>query len=107
MTDNQKKLVFEYCGWCVNQTYLTPPDIRCHPLDGSDMVEAVKIMKSREIDFPVFWYFSMQDYELKMSGKEKGYDYQFASWLFNPENFFSLMGEWLEVGKWDNSRYLY
>ena len=85
MTDNQKKLVFEYCG----KTFIN--------FDGNDMVEAIKIMKCNGDDYSVFWYFSMQDYELKMSGKEKGYDYQFASWLFNPENFFHLMGEWLEV----------
>ena len=101
MTDNQKKLVFEYCGW--EQKYegnFFPIGTLhvFHSLDGNDMVEAVKIMESKK-DWRAFYYETKANY---MADVSHGFfdEYFFVQWLFgSPENFFSLMGEWLEVRK--------
>jgi hypothetical protein len=102
MTDNQKKLVFEYCGW--EQKYegnFFPIGTLhiFHPLDGNNMVEAIKKIQEKG-DMDSFDTFVFKK-EIRMKIDIAGFKYsQFIPMVFgNPENFFSLMGEWLEVGK--------
>ncbi|MFA5340260.1 MAG: hypothetical protein WC332_00645 [Clostridia bacterium] len=106
MTDNQKKLIFEYCGWCQHEwdrnnpynddickicgkLYFTVKDD--HLLDGNDILEAVKIMESKG-DWGKFYAFYN-----KIGSRPVVLIDRFIPYLL--QNFFPLMAEWLEVRK--------
>jgi len=98
MTDNQKKLIFEYCGWTEKDFYVwpTPERFFIRGLNGNDMVEAINKMKENE-DSKKFRRYTYAKFCKEMTAIEF-LKINYEDWLFgNPENFFSLFGEWLEV----------
>ncbi|MDD4390209.1 MAG: hypothetical protein PHW03_05335 [Eubacteriales bacterium] len=95
MTPEQKKLIFDYCGWCetcdIQPTCTNYDRLECrHTLDGNDMVAAMnKIVENCE------W----GDFERKvvLSYMQTEYNQQLIPWLMQPDRFFELMSKWLEV----------
>jgi hypothetical protein len=89
MTDQDKKRIFEYCGW--RYTDFKPiqavNDID-HPLNGNDIREVVKIMEKRG-ELQAFEYFASDKWN-EINPKERAFSYTL-------QNFFSLMAQWLEV----------
>lgn len=109
MTDEDKKLVFEYMWWkmpcdgneanrfaCLTEGGLTC--IKCefyHPLDGNDMVAAMnQMVEKREWD--KFAYLVKINLPYEVSFIE-----DIIHWIMQPARFFELMGKWLkEKEKW-------
>lgn len=87
MTDEDKKLIFEYMGW----NFID----KCR-LDGNDMVEAMNKMVEKG-EWDGFSYFAYHD-----KGDWKQYDKNtrkvFIPWLLQPNRFFELLSEALEKG---------
>jgi hypothetical protein len=87
MTNEQKKKVFEYMGWYMSE------DTIYKILNAADMVAAINKMGQNDNE----WICFLGDCQF---AKAKSDDWikPFIVWLCgNPERFFSLMGEWLEV----------
>jgi hypothetical protein len=92
MTNSEKKLIFNYCGWgdvvdCPNPW---------HKLDGNDILEAVKIMESNG-DWEKFCNFISEKEETGGLVDEYGllsFCFENIPYLF--QNFFPLMAEWLK-----------
>jgi len=103
MTDEDKKLVFEYMGWCQHKyaasgkLWGTGICIRCkdplpkeHPLDGNDMVTAMnKIVEKQEWD--KFAYLVKINLPYEVSFIE-----DIIYWIMQPARFFELMSSWLK-----------
>lgn len=109
MTNEDKKLVFEYMGWCFHRyaksglLWGTGICVKCkdprpkeHPLDGNDMVAAINKMEAlREWDS--FYWSSWGLYEEISTVPNRGSYSLFTRWLMQPARFFELMAKWLEV----------
>jgi GT2 family glycosyltransferase len=94
MDNESKRLIFDYCGWnlgikeyCEECDGWVEPN---HPLDGNDILEAVKIMEERG-GFGIFRSFVY-----------------YYNWLATPDryfepyllqNFFTLLAAWLKERK--------
>lgn len=107
MTDEDKKLVFEYCefkqpcnGDCEEDCITEDDKHTCricrfyHPLDGNDMVAAMNKMVDKKE-----WH----SFELYTADNCKR-DYRYVTsiyifWLMQPARFFELMAKWLEEQK--------
>lgn len=116
MTDEDKKLVFEYMGWCQHKyaasgkLWGTGICIRCkdplpreHTLDGNDMVAAMNKMVEKG-DWKDFDSYScrvfVNDNSIKFNLKKETW----ISWLMQPTRFFELMASWLKEKEHENSR---
>ena len=104
MTDQDKKLIFDYCGWCFHQFNTVGKSealdrcILCdslrykaveHPLNVNDVLEAENIMEDRG-DSELFENFSSNIY----IREKKPVSRCFHVYLL--QNFFPLMAEWLK-----------
>jgi len=102
MTNEEKKLIFEYCGWH-DHTPLFPNSHICehcgfvfegdmlewnHSLNGNDILEAVKIMEEKE-DWDEFTNFIESNFYSHINFSADRFPYLL-------QNFFPLMGEWLK-----------
>jgi len=98
MTDEDKKRIAEYMGWekyppeCMGETVFyrdeTHGDVRW---DANDAALCVQEMQKRG---------EWQDFVQITSKIHKlGFHSEVIAWLFNAENFFSAMSEWLKEGK--------
>ncbi len=91
-----KKLIFEYCGWKIDYEeqphakYGTISPNALHPLDGNDILEAVRIIESKGDEYR-FYDFAQDVWLSNMIGK--------SLFLYLLQNFFELMSQWLEVRK--------
>jgi len=89
MTDEQKKKVFEYMGW----DFYGCSSWQKHPLEGNDMVAAINKIGQNDNE----WICFLGDCQF-VKAKSDDWIKPFIVWLCgNPERFFKLMGEWLEV----------
>lgn len=106
MTDEDKKLVFEYMGWCpktrnfcngkARATFCpTLDDCHQHPLDGIDMVAAMNKMVERG-DWKDFDSYSCRVFVNDNSIKFDLSRETWTSWLMQPARFFELMLSWLK-----------
>lgn len=111
MTEEDKQLIAEYMGWSYHQTddkkwwNIIGKDGATHLLDSNDAALCVQEMQKRGE-----WEYFVGDIEdtlnffaatYKRYHKEHhSYKAVLAAWLFNAENFFKAMSEWLkERGK--------
>ena len=89
MTNEERKLIFDYCGWDGTTTVegyaIDTPE--CRPLDGNDMKEAVRVMEERGELLSFEDFIREKYYEVACSKSKLGYYVQ---------NFFPLMAEWLK-----------
>lgn len=101
LNDEQKKRIFKYCGWewFEYDPMMSPPDNRRmekllneedHPLNGNDILEAIKVMEengdcNRFHDYCAKYWWNCD------SGK------LFEIYWY--QNFFTLMSDWLEAKK--------
>ena len=92
MTNEDKKLIFEYCGWAPKYKqklgYAGEEDWECTILNGNDMLEAVRIMESKG-DMFSFHQFSHNRWLDIIDVKKEWIPYIL-------QNFFPLMAEWLK-----------
>jgi len=93
MIPEQKRNIFEYCGWIVKKDVIIEEDVwelldQMHPLNANNMVSAMKKISSKK-EWNDFVQFSFLRFRPD-AGKD------FILWLMQPEQFFELMGEWLE-----------
>jgi len=116
MTDEDKKLVFEYMGWRMpcdgNEANrfacLTEGEITCikceyyHPLDGNDMVAAMnKMVENKELwGLDSFLDYMQDTYFNEYIGLD---DENFIHWLMQPARFFELMLSWLKEKEHEKS----
>ena len=107
MKQEDKQLICGYMNWDfdddANLCFRTDADgdpCMAH-FDLNDAALCVKKMKGCGDDWPVFFSFAMCVYEGEMYGHEKGYDYEYIYWLFNADNFFSAMVEWLRRKRYE------
>jgi hypothetical protein len=108
MTDEDKKLVLEYCefkqpcnGDCEEDCITEDDKHTCricrfyHPLDGNDMVAAMNKMVEKG-DWKDFDSYScrvfVNDNSIKFNLKKETW----TSWLMQPTRFFELMSSWLK-----------
>ena len=111
MNDKQKKLIMEYCGWCLHdfmnqddKGFYIPVCKKCgysdkfidHLLDGNDIFEAVKIMEEKK-EFFDFESFARCQHGLDYM--EDIYSVSLSFFIYLLQNFFELMAKWLEVKK--------
>jgi hypothetical protein len=104
MNEEEKKLIFDYCGWhrhqllCVEKYPITFQCQSCgiyvgaeyeeeHHLDGNDKDLAVKVMESNG-DLKEFEYFARDKWN------EEDADKRIFSYTL--QNFFPLMSQWLK-----------
>jgi hypothetical protein len=108
MTDKEKKLIMEYCGWSLQKVRIAinPSDLRSdyveaymHELDGNDILEAVKVMESKG-DWEKFCNFISEKEETGGLVDEHGllsFCFENIPYIF--QNFFPLMAEFLKESK--------
>jgi hypothetical protein len=106
MNEEDKQLIAKYMGWKYgtatgNYYNVNKNDVDLHYFNLNDAALCVKKMKGCGDDWPVFFSFAMCVYEGEMYGHEKGYDYEYIYWLFNADNFFSAMVEWLRRKRYE------
>ena len=103
MTNEDKKIVADYMGWA---QYKYPPyylnikgDIESHHFDLNDAGLVVQEMQKRG-DWVNFYDYVIDTYnDLIEDGKVIcGLD-NLTAWLFNAENFFNAMSQWLKERK--------
>ena len=88
MTDNQRKLIFEYMGYkLINGYHIDERNVVHYLNDGNDMITAMNKMVV-EGDWEEF----IQDSD----NREWGKTHNFIHWIMQPTRFFELFGEWLE-----------
>ena len=103
MTPEDKRLIAEYMGWAQYKYpsyYLnTKGDIESHHFDLNDAGLVVQEMQKRGD-----WEYFVGDTEDKLiytryHKEHHSYKSFLVAWLFNAENFFSAMSEWLKEEK--------
>lgn len=101
MTDNQRRLVFEYCGWKEPLAFDRPYtfSIERHRLDSNDMTSAMNLMVEKG-DWEKFvnysCYLSNRDWMNLKPDSKFNFKPEYIWWLMQPGRFFQLFGEWLE-----------
>ena len=101
MTDENKKIVADYMWWAQYKYpsyYLnTKGDIESHHFDLNDAGLCVQEMQKRGD-----WEYFVGDtedtliYNIRYHKEHHSYKSFLVAWLFNAENFFSAMSEWLK-----------
>jgi len=101
MTEEDKQLIAEYMGWNIVMVgpqkspypiYVDNIDSNIHHrFDLNDAALCVQEMQKRG-DWRNFLIIARNLHKLE-------FDSQVIAWLFNPENFFNAMSEWLKEGK--------
>ena len=95
MTNEDKKLIADYMGWCLSAYdggyYYIPKNGRVIRFDSNDASLCVQEMQKRG-DWRNFLIIARNLHKLE-------FDSQVIAWLFNPENFFNAMAQWLKEGK--------
>ena len=95
MTEEDKKLISKYMGWNYSEAlgiyYYDPERIEQRNLDSNDASLCVKEMQKRGD-----WEHNFMDY---VAGSQRWNYHQCIAWLFNAENFFAAMAQWLKEGK--------
>jgi hypothetical protein len=88
MTADDRKLIFEYCGWTFNET-----SHKGFKYDGIDMVDAMNKMVGK-VDWSNFVYWVMEKIRkpLNMGLTEPA---SFVCEFMQPNRFFKLMAQWL------------
>lgn len=113
MTNEDKKLIADYMGWEKSYDYHEP----CNPLysdscegcryvtgvvnfDLNDASLVVQEMQKRGefVGFEVFALTEYQVYNPDMIESDNIVS-EYIAWLFNAENFFAAMSQWLREGK--------
>jgi len=87
MKPEEKKLIFDYCGWQILWNSIGMAGEQNHTLDGNDLLEAVQIMGERG-DYTLFNGFVMNRWMEDTSSSH--------CFLFIIQNFFPLMISWLK-----------
>jgi len=85
MTNEDKKLIFEYCGW--DWTYVLKHPFAYHPLNSNGILEAVRVMVSNG-DIVSFENYTEEKWRLG--------NIEETILAFQCKNFFPLMAEWLK-----------
>ena len=96
MTEEDKQLISKYMGWIYGQTifHVTMTDTYIEPeraFDLNDAALCVQEMQKRG-DWQDFVQITSKIHKL-------GFHSEVIAWLFNAENFFNAMSEWLKEGK--------
>jgi hypothetical protein len=103
MTNEDKKLVFEYMGWkLINTkpiTFIEAYNLGTfiHPLDGNDMVAAMNKMAEKR-GWDKFAYLVKINLPYKVSFIE-----DIIHWIMQPARFFELMASWLKEKEHENT----
>ena len=94
MTDEDKKRISECMGWKLSEWRMIDGSahvVNPHFFDLNDAALCVQEMQKRG---------EWQDFVQITSKIHKlGFHSEVIAWLFNPENFFNAMSEWLKEGK--------
>ena len=92
MTDEQWNLICDYMDLKLDNNYYIDKRRVCHFLnDGNDMVIAMNIINHKE-EWENFFDYVKNRCDCPCETDT-------IPWLMQPENFFKLMGVWLEVYK--------
>ena len=105
MTEEDKQLIAEYMGWTYHQTddkkwwNLIGKDGSTHLLDLNDAGLCVQEMQKRGSIFEFYMHLIDVYNDLIKDGKEICGADNFTVWLFNADNFFTAMAQWIKEGK--------
>ena len=93
MTPEDKRLIAEYMGWKLSEWRMIDGSahvVNPHFFDLNDAALCVQEMQKRG-DWRNFLIIARNLHKLE-------FDSQVIAWLFNAENFFNAMSEWLKDG---------
>ena len=104
MTNEDKKLIAVYMGWELSgysrEYYYIPKNSKVVYFDLNDAGLCVQEMQKRGefVGFEVFALTEYQVYNPDMIESDNIVS-EYIAWLFNAENFFTAMSQWLREGK--------
>ena len=101
MTEEDKKLISKYMGWIYGQTifHVTMTDTYIEPERAFDLNDAALCVQ--EMQKRGDWEYFVGDTEdtliyTRYHKEHHSYKSFLVAWLFNAENFFAAMSEWLK-----------
>jgi hypothetical protein len=101
MTNEDNKLIFNYCGWKPDRFLCTDEggNLFYRDLEGNDMVEAKEKLNTFN-DWENFYLFAEKEFRKTYYVASDScffvIRFIFVDWFTNIQNFFSLMVEWLK-----------
>ena len=102
MTEEDKKRISEYMGWKLSEWRMIDGSahvVNPHFFDLNDAGLCVQEIQKRGSIFEFYMHLIDVYNGLIEDGKEICGADNFTVWLFNAENFFNAMSEWLKEGK--------
>lgn len=107
MTEEDKQLIAEYMGWELSvysrEYYYIPKNGKVVYFDLTDVGLCVQEMQKRGGDY---WHFYLVAEDLYRADEEGAYIHcnetepcAISRWLFNTDNFFTAMSQWIKEGK--------
>ena len=106
MTNEDKELIADYMGWSYRETddkkwwNIIGKDGATHLLNSNDASLCVEEMQKRGefVGFEVFALTEYQVYNPDMIESDNIVS-EYIAWLYNAENFFAALAQWLREGK--------
>ena len=103
MTEEDKQLIAEYMGWELSvysrEYYYIPKNGKVVYFDLNDAGLCVQEMQKRGSIFEFYMHLIDVYNGLIEDGKEICGADNFTVWLFNPDNLFAAMTQWIKEGK--------